>query len=196
MSNDRYGNDLSTTSATARDAYVEGCDLVLSQWDGGVAAFDRALVVDPDFPLAHAGRARALQLASDVAGARAAIAAAKTYDMPEREASHVEVFDLMMSSPTDALAHVRQHVSRWPTDALVAATGTNIAGLIGISGRADRERVQLDFLADLAPHYGDDWWFNGHYGMALSELGFRDQARALIERSLLDRPGNAGGAHA
>ena len=115
--------------------------------------------------------------------------------MPEREASHMEVFDLMMSSPTDALAHVRRHVSRWPTDALVAATGTNIAGLIGISGRADREPVQLDFLADLAPHYGDDWCFNGHYGMALSELGFRDQARALIERSLLDRPGNAGGAH-
>ena len=197
MQTDRYGNRLTTTSTAARDAYVEGCDQILSQWDGGVAAFDRALAADADFPLAHAGRARALQMASDMAGARAAIAAAKAYtDVPERDASHVEVFNLMLHSPSDALAQVRRHVARWPTDALVAATGTNIAGLIGISGRVDRERDQLDFLAALAPQYGNDWWFNGHYGMALSELGFRDRARPLIERSLADRPRNGGAAHA
>jgi hypothetical protein len=158
MLTDRYGNRLTTTSTDAREAYVEGCDLILSQWEGGVAAFDRALAADPDFPLAHAGRARALQLASDMAGARAAIAAARAYaDMPERDISHVEAFNLMLNSPLDALAHVRRHIARWPTDALVAATATNIAGLIGISGRVDRERDQLDFLAALAPLSGNDW---------------------------------------
>lgn len=197
MQEDRYGNRLTTTSAVARDAYVDGCDLILAQWHGGVAAFDRALAADPDFPLAHAGRARALQLASDMAGARAAISAAKAYpDVPERDASHIEVFNLMLNPPGDVLAQVHRHVARWPTDALVAATATNIAGLIGISGRVDREQEQVDFLNDLAPAYGNDWWFNGHYGMALSELGAHDRARPLIERSLADQPRNAGGAHA
>ena len=87
MLTDRYGNRLTTTYTAARDAYVEGCDLVLAQWDGGVAEFDRALAADADFPLAHAGRARALQLASDMTGARAAITRAKAFpDMPERDA--------------------------------------------------------------------------------------------------------------
>jgi hypothetical protein len=74
---DRYDNPLTTTSEAARNAYVEGCDLVLTQWPGAVAAFDRALASDPDFALAYTGRARALQMASDMPAARAAIAAAK-----------------------------------------------------------------------------------------------------------------------
>ena len=94
---DRYDNALSTTSEAARNAYVEGCDLVLTQWPGAVAAFDRALAADPDFALAYAGRARALQMASDMPAARAAIAAAKAFgNIPERDASHIEVFNLML----------------------------------------------------------------------------------------------------
>ena len=196
MQTDRYGNPLTTASTAARDAYVEGCDLLLAQWTGGVEAFDRALAADPDFPLAHAGRARALQLGSDVVGAKAAIATARSFkDLAERDVSHIALFDMLLNAPAGALAHVQRHVARWPTDALVAATATNIAGLIGISGRVEREREQLDFLVALAPHYNDDWWFNGHYGMALSELGHHGPARPLIERALTTRPANAGAAH-
>lgn len=98
MPTDRYGNPLTTISEAARDAYVEGCDLVLTQWPGAVAAFDRAVAADADFALAHAGRARGLQMAGDMAAARAAIATAQAlYNVPERDASHIEVFHRILS---------------------------------------------------------------------------------------------------
>jgi tetratricopeptide (TPR) repeat protein len=199
MLTDRYGLALSTSSPAARDAYVEGCDLVLTQFPGAPAAFDRAILADPGFALAHAGRARALQLGSDMPSAQAAIATAQVLlkGLPERDASHVQVFSLLVGGkPADALAAVRSHVADWPRDAMVASTAANQTGLIGTSGRAGREQEQLDFLAGLARHYGDDWWFNSHYGMALSELGHHAAARPLIERSIAEHPRNAYAAHA
>jgi tetratricopeptide (TPR) repeat protein len=196
---DRYGLALSTASAAARDAYVEGCDLVLTLYPGAVAAFDRAVTADPGFAMAHAGRARALQLASDIAGAKGASEAALALvgGLPAREASHIEVFNLFVGGKPDlALAGVRRHLANWPRDAMVTSLAANQTGLIGTSGRADREQEQLDFLARLAPHYGDDWWFNGHYAMALSELGHQAAARPLIERSIAENPRNAAAAHA
>jgi tetratricopeptide (TPR) repeat protein len=199
MLTDRYGLSLSTASPAARDAYVEGCDLLLTLYPGAVAAFDRAIDADHGFALAHVGRARALQFASDPKGAQAAIAAAEALagGLPERDASHISVFGLLVGGrPDAALAAVRRHVATWPRDALVVSTAANQTGLIGTSGRAGREQDQLDFLAGLAPHYGEDWWFNGHYAMALSELGHHAEARPRIERSISQYPHNASAAHA
>jgi hypothetical protein len=161
MLTDRYGLAVSTTSPASRDAYVEGSDLVLTLYPGAVAAFDRAIAADPGFALAHTGRARALQVGGDVAGAQASIGAsvALADGLPAREAGHIGVFSLLIGGKLDAaLAAVRRHVSDWPRDALVVNTAANQTGLIGTSGRADREQEQLDFLAALATHYGDDWW--------------------------------------
>jgi hypothetical protein len=55
---DRYGNSLSTASQAARDAYVEGCDLLFAFWPGGDEAFARATAADPNFALAHLGGAQ------------------------------------------------------------------------------------------------------------------------------------------
>src|SRR3979490_755850 len=107
---DRYGLALSTSSPAARDAYLEGCDLVLTLYPGAVAAFARATAADPSFALAHAGRARALQIGSDIAGAQAAIAAAQGLvgGLSAREASHIEGFSLAVGrKPDAALAAVR-----------------------------------------------------------------------------------------
>ena len=49
MLTDRYGLPLSTTSAAARDAYVEGVDLLLTVFPGAAAAFDRAIAAGPAF---------------------------------------------------------------------------------------------------------------------------------------------------
>lgn len=197
MLTDRYDNPLTTISEAARDAYAEGCDLVLTQWPGALSAFDRAIAADADFSLAYAAKARALQMMGDIPAARAAIAAANTFSgVAEREASHIAVFDMMLNGPPGAaFAQVRQHVSRWLRDAFIVATSANQNGLIGMSGIAGREQQQLDFLAALAPHYGDDWWFNSHYAMALSELGHYIEARPLIERSVAAQPRNAYAAH-
>ena len=199
MPTDRYGLALSTTSAAARDAYVEGVDLLLTVYPGAAAAFDRAIAADPGFALAHVGKARALHLAGNLPAMRDALANAQTHSETgaERDRSHIAVFaHLFAGQPAAALAAVRAHMRTWPRDALILSLAANQGGLIGMSGLSGREQDLVDFLGGLAPHYGEDWWFEGHYGMALSEIGQHDRARPMIERSLSQQRRNAYGAHA
>src|SRR5438045_4325181 len=101
---DRYDLPLSTPSAAARDAYLQGCDLALTLYPGAVEAYDRAIANDPGFALAHAGKAQVLMREGNVAAARAALSAAKeaASGLLEREASHVAFFDLVFGGQTDA----------------------------------------------------------------------------------------------
>ena len=199
MLTDRYGLALTTSSAAARDAYVEGIDILLAVYPGSIAAFDRAIAAEPGFALAHIAKARALQLASDGAGMRAALAAAEAASIggSARDLSHINVFRLLFGGQAvAALAAIRAHMAAWPRDALVLSLAANQGGLIGMSGLAGREQGLVDFLTGLAPHYGEDWWFECHYGMALSEIGQHDAARPKIARSLAQNTRNAYGAHA
>ncbi len=199
MLTDRYGLALTTTSAAARDAYVEGCDLLLSIFPGATAALDRAIAADPDFALAHIARARSRQTATDLAGMRESLAAAESVSagLPARDLSHIAVFRLLFAGqPAACLAAVRAHLDQWPRDAVVLSLVANQGGLIGMSGLAGREHNLAALLTKLAPHYGDDWFFNCHYGMALSEVSRQAEARPIIERSLAAYKLNAYGAHA
>jgi len=199
MLTDRHGLPLSTTDTAARDAYVDGVTLLLTVYPGAAAAFDRAIAADPGFALAHIGKARALQLAVDLAGMRESLATALSLAerCSARELGHIEVFRLLFAGQAvAALAAIRAHVETWPRDALVLSLAANQGGLIGMSGLSGREQGLIDFLAPLAPHYGEDWWFEAHYGMALSEIGQHDAARPKIERSLAQFRRNAYGAHA
>jgi tetratricopeptide (TPR) repeat protein len=198
MLTDRFDLAISTGSPSARDDYVQGCDLLLARYPGAAEAFDRAIAADPRFALAHAAKALVRSLNSDMPGARASMAAAKALSagLPEREASHIACLELFLAGQSGpALTAIRAHLSRWPRDALPLTTCANTGGLIGATGRSGRERDLLAFLDGLAPHYGDDWWFTGHHAMALSESGQFDAARAKIERSLAQKPNNAWGAH-
>ena len=199
MLTDRYGLPLSTTVSAARDAYVEGVDLLLTVYPGAAAAFDRALAADPGFALAHVGKARAFQLAGNLASMRESLATALALrdGSSAREQSHIDVFrHLFAGQAVQALAALRSHVETWPRDALVLSLAANQGGLIGMSGLPGREQGLVDFLDPLAPHYGEDWWFEAHHGMALSEIGQHDAARPKIERSLAQVRRNAYGAHA
>lgn len=199
MLTDRYGLPLSTTNAAARDAYEDGVNLLLTVYPGAAASFGRAIAADPAFALAHVARARALQLAGDPAGMRESLATALglAERSSPRERSHMEVFRLLFAGQAvAALAAIRAHVESWPRDALVLSLAANQGGLIGMSGLSGREQGLVDFLDPLAPHYGEDWWFEAHYGMALSEIGRHDAARPKIERSLAQTRRNAYAAHA
>jgi tetratricopeptide (TPR) repeat protein len=196
---DRYGLTLSTAVAAARDAYVEGVDLLLTVYPGAAAAFDRAIAADPGFALAHVGKARALHLAGNLLAMRESLAMALSLSdgSSARELSHIDVFrHLFAGQAVAALAAIRAHVETWPRDALVLSLAANQGGLIGMSGLPGREQDLIDFLSPLAPHYGEDWWFAAHYGMALSEIGRHDAARPRIERSLAQNRRNAYAAHA
>ncbi len=197
---DQYGLPLSTTSLTARDAYLEGCAIKLTMYPGAIPAFDRAIAADPTFALPHAARAHALLERGEAESARAAIAQATALasNLPAREASHVAYFAHLIAGDTEAaLAALPAHLDAWPRDVMVLATTAFTNGLIGSSGRAGQKRSLLALLESLAPHYGDDdWWFTAHRGMALSENGQHAAARPLIERSLAQNPANPWAAHA
>src|SRR5206468_4132133 len=147
---------------------------------------------------AHAGKAQLLMRQGDVAGARAALAAAKCLasDVSEREASHIAFFDLVFAGQTDAaIAALYAHLSVWPRDALVVASAANPNGLIGSSGRIGQKHQIAALMDSLATHYGDDFWFISYHAMALSEDGQLGVARKKIERSVATNPNNAHGAH-
>jgi len=196
---DRYGLAVSTSSEAARDAYVQGFDLFGSGCPGALEAFEQAVAVDPGFALAHVARARAYQLTGQMDAARASMAAATAAggNLPEREASHLALFRLLLSGQSDAaLGVLRTHLRTWPRDAMALSANAGQTGLIAMSGLAGRERALAEFLDSLAPHYGDDWWFIAHHGMALNEVGRSDEARPKIEAALALNPDNAWAAHA
>src|SRR5437660_88910 len=139
---DRYDLALSTASAAARDDYVQGCDRALTFYPGAIEAFDRAILADPSFSLAHAAKAQVLMREGNVAAARAALAAAKDLAncLSERELSHINYFDLAFAGQTDvAIDALYAHLAAWPRDALVLATAANPNGLIGTAAGRNRE---------------------------------------------------------
>ena len=198
MLQDRYGLTLSTTSATARDAYAEGLDLFLSANTGAEQAFARAVLEDPSFALAHAGRARALQLRGRGREAAEAMAEARAGadGCSEREAGHLNVLGLLIDgNGPGAYAAILAHLGDWPRDAMIAQPCCGVFGLIGFSGRAGREAEQLAFTDRLAPHYGDDWWFLAQHGFSQVEAGLVAEAERMLERALAGNPRNANAAH-
>jgi hypothetical protein len=199
MPEDRYGLPVSTMSAAALDAYVEGVDRLLSGNAGAEASFDRAIEADPAVVLAHVGRARSLQLQGRLPDARAAVARARSLAARAnaREQGHVEALALTVEGEAPrALAAILAHLDRFPRDAMVLSPATGVYGLIGFSGRQDRNEALLALLGPLAPAYGDDWWFQSAHGFALTEARGWKAGAPLIQRSLALAPRNAHGAHA
>jgi tetratricopeptide (TPR) repeat protein len=195
---DRYGLSLSTSSQTARDAYVEGSDAVLSMGAGAEAHFRSALEADPDFALAHIGLARAMFLIGKAPEARAAAALARKLAVhtTAREHGHINALALAIEgNAAKSLAATREHLVSYPRDAMVLAPASSVLGLIGFSGSQQREREQLELLRGLAPNYGEDWWFLGMLAFAACECGELDEAWDLIERSRAGNPRNPYVAH-
>ena len=195
---DRYDLPVSTSSSVARDAYVEGYDLALTIYPGAIEAFDRALASDSGLAIAHVGKASVFMREGKVDQARAALSAAKDMSagVSAREAGHIRFFDLAFSGQTDAaIDALYAHLASFPRDALMVATATNPNGLIGSSGRIGQKQRTAQLLDNLAPHYGDDYWFLSYHAIALGEDGRVAEARPKIERSIALNRKNAHGAH-
>ena len=199
MIRDRYGLSLSTASAPAAQAYVEGVDRFLGAHVAPDECFDQAVAADPGFALGHIGRARSLQLLGRGALAQAAAARARELgaSLDRRERQHVEALGLAVAGQgARALALIREHVAEFPRDVMALAAANGIYGLIGFSGRQDRNEAMLALLESVAPAYGEDWWFLGAHGFARTEaLGWK-AGEPLIERALTLAPRNAHAAHA
>jgi tetratricopeptide (TPR) repeat protein len=198
MLQDRYGNDLSTASASARDAYIDGVDRFLAAQAGAEDAFQAAITADPNFTLAHLGLARVRQAVGR--GREAGEAFSGVRDQPgaltARESGHFNAFSLLLSGDgPGAYKAIRAHLLDYPRDAMIAQTCMGVFGMIGFSGQPGREAEQLAFTTSLAPHYGEDWWFTCQHGFAQVEAGQTKLAEANLERALELNPKNANAAH-
>lgn len=198
MLTDRYDLPVSTTSTAARDAYIRGLDLLLMLHAGILDAFDEAIAADPGFALAHVARAQVLLMFADAPGARAALdqAEALAPGVTPREASQIRFFRTLMTAPiTTTIAAMEEHLAQWPRDAIVLNTTANPNGLLGSCGEIGQKARLATLMTGLAPHYGDDWWFDSSYAMALNENGQRDAARPIIARSFARQPASGWIAH-
>ncbi len=195
---DRFDLPVTCAAAAAVEDYVAAVDLLLSAWPGAEARLDRALAADPDFALAQIARARLLQLQARMPEAKAAAGRAQSIAdrVTARECRHIEAIALSINGAAgDALALVHEHVAEYPRDALPLSLALGVFGLLGFSGRRDHHEAQLTLLEELAPHWGEDWWFLGYLGWAYIETGEVIKGTGLVERSLAGNLRNAHAAH-
>jgi len=197
---DRYGLPLSTMSSSAASAYRDGVDRMLSAWPGAAEAFDRAILEDPDFALAHIARARVHSFYQQGEAARKEAAVARELVArrgTEREKGHVETLALAVEGQLPAaLASALKHLESWPRDAVVLSLPLGAFGLFAFSGMADHDRARQDLCERHATHYGEDWWFLSNYGWSMTENGQVGRGRAMTERAFDLRRENAYAAHA
>jgi tetratricopeptide (TPR) repeat protein len=184
--------------SAAQDAYREGVDRLLGAKPAPERAFQRAIDAEPGFALAHAGLARALFVAARIPEAKAAAAKARelTPGLPKRERTAAEIVLLTTEGASaKAYALAREHLKKYPTDAMVLAPCCGVFGLIGFSGRKGREQELRQLMDELAPHYGEEPWFLVQHAFAQVETGDTELARETIERAMQLDPESAHGAH-
>ena len=190
MLTDTYGLVLSTGSVAARDAYVDAVDAMLTARGGAASALEQALSADPEFALAHAALARMHQLFGRLEDARRAVGEACRLAPAAtvREQRHIEICRLLcLGGGAQTLRRITEHAKEHPRDALALAPASSVFGLIGFSGRVDREHEQLALLEPLARHYGDDAWFLSVHGFALIEVGRCAKTKRLLQWAVVAR---------
>ncbi len=198
MLKDHYGNPISTSSFKAQSSYDRAVHLFLGANYGAVEAFSDAAAEDPDFALAHAGKARALMMTGDMPAAKATLTQAQSCagQSSHREKAHINLFALLLSGKAaEARGAVWEHVRDYPRDALAAQLCSNVFGLIGFSGKVGREAELLAYTTSLRPHYGDDWWMMSMHALSLCETGQTDASLTLMEASLTLNNRNANASH-
>jgi len=184
---DRYGLRLTTGSARAAELYTRGVDHALAAEAPAEACFRAAREEDPGFALAHVGEARTLQLRGKPQESMAALERARSLagSATAREQGHIACLAMAISGDSPgALAALKAHVADYPRDAYILSQACGVYGLIGFSGRLERNDEQLALLEPLAPAYGDDWWFLSQIAFAYNELFRHEEARLATERSL------------
>ena len=198
MLKDRYENELSTSSAAARDAYLAGVDSLMAATPGMDTAFQASVEADEGFALGHISLARAKQLLGRGHEAKAPLARAKELaaGTTAREQSQIAIFDKILTGQgMAALDAIHEHMKSWPRDAMALAPATSVFGLIGFSGKVGREVDQLAILEPFEKHYGDDWWYRTQLAFAQIELRQLDDGARNIDKALAGYPRSAHAAH-
>ena len=111
---DRYGNEVSTGSRAALDAYIEGVDHFLAAQVAAEDALKRAVDHDPSFALAHAALSRYYQVTAQPTEALKSMISARELGagFTARERSHVAIVgQLLDGNSAAAYADIKRHTS-------------------------------------------------------------------------------------
>ena len=192
---DRYGLPLSTASEAAARAYGAGLDHLLALTAGGEEQLRAAIAADEGFALAHAALALLLQAQGKMP--EAAVSGERAHRLvagaTERERRHVAAVAAAVSGEmARAYALIREQLAAHPRDALLLRQAIFA---ISFSGAMRPKEEMLALLDQVAPAYGDDWYFLSQYAMALQDLNRLEEARRFAERSLVLHPRSASGVH-
>jgi hypothetical protein len=185
---DRYGLPLTAGSATVVERYLKGIDQFLSLNIDAEVSLAQAIEADEAFALAHAALAliQQFQGASDEAKQSAVRACACVAGTSRRERHHVDaIATFVHGGGSRALALVHEHLNEFPRDAVLLFLHSF---LVARSGSRDWQQEQFAYLTALAPQYGDDWYFLGHYAFAHHALNHLEESRRLAERALARFP--------
>jgi len=197
---DRYDLPLGTRSAAAATAYGEGMDRMLALRVGAAERLAAATAADEGFALAHAALALETLIAARndpdrlaEAKAHCTRAEALASGVSRRERQHIAVIAALVARDGPRARHLlEEHLADFPRDALLLRM--QIFQIVA-SGTVDWEEMILTRLHDLAPFYGEDWWFLGSYGFAHQGMGRFAEALKLAEQALALRPDISQAAH-
>ncbi len=189
---------MTTQSARAADAYVEGVDRLLSVQPGADRCFQTAIDADPGFALAHIALARTQQLRLQPVEARATAARARALlpGVTPREQGHVETIARAIDGDSaGALEAVKAHCATHRRDALVLQLNFGAFGLISFAGRREHDEDMYTFLRQFVGDLGDDWWFRFAWAWAHTESGRVAEGRRLMDQAFALNPRNANAVH-
>jgi len=199
---DRYGNPVTTRSIEAFEAYCLGLDLFLAAQAGAIEKLTEATQLDPGFALARAHLARALQIIAKPAESKEQMTLAQqhaetlTGEGADQQKNHIDIMAMLVRGKSpEVFDRIKAHLKIYPRDVLMLQPCCGVFGLIGFSGRTDREQENLEFMAAFQKHYVGDWWFESQYAFALCETSELAEAEKVNERAFAAHPANANAVH-
>src|SRR4051812_33360643 len=194
---DQYELTVSTTTEAAAD-YRTALGRILRVQSGADEALRRAIAADPGFALAHVGLAllgHEYGLPVDVnAELRAAEGSAARRRLTARERDQVAAVRARIERPApEGSRAVLDHIRAYPRDALMVSVA---APTIAFAGVTEVPQEAWRLVEDLAPAYGDDWWYAGLLAFVRQEQSRWAEAAVLAERSLAAEPASGHAVHA
>ncbi len=192
---DRYGYEVTSSSARAVEHLDEAVRLTTSLRPGAYDAYKACLLEDPDFALAHAGLSFNLHVGGRPDRARESIATARTLAArgTQREQQHIEVFGAFMDGDLRRTGELgREHLREYPKD--VRVVGLTIFAL-NLGGGLTRKAEALEFLTTLRPDLGGDGYFESALSFQMTENNLWDAGRRHAQIGLTADPGSFFAAH-
>jgi tetratricopeptide (TPR) repeat protein len=173
MTADKQGNELSGASIRAADLFDKAVEAFNIYRGDPVAILDRAIEDSSEFAMAHVLKAYLYGLATEpdaTREARSIVAAVKTLDLNEREASNVAALDWLLAGEwTAAAIALDRHNATYPHD-LVALQCGHLMDFYRANARNLRDRVGrvLPNWSDEIPGYS---FVVGMHAFGLEETG-------------------------